>query len=111
MTRQTILFAKSALAKLMDTRVKPAHDDLLGASAPQTNWSIRVPWPGGSGGRTVGAAAPASLALLSLVALGALGMLVAGGFTGAGAAILEILIGKILKTVAPGYDGAKDNVS
>jgi hypothetical protein len=38
-------------------------------------------------------------------------MLVAGGFTGAGAAILEILIGKILKTVAPGYDGAKDNVS
>jgi hypothetical protein len=111
MTRQIILFAKSALAKLMDMRVKPAHDDLLGASAAQTNWSIRVPWPGGSGGRTAGTAAPASPALLSLVALGALGMLVAGGFTGADAAILKILIGKILKTVAPGYDGAKDNVS
>jgi riboflavin biosynthesis pyrimidine reductase len=95
----------------MDVRVKPAYDDLLVASAPQTNWSIRVPCPGGSGGRTVGAAAPASSALLLLAASGALGVLVSGGLTGAGAAILETLIGKILKIVAPDCDGAKNNVS
>jgi hypothetical protein len=77
----------------------------------QTIWSIRVPWPGGSGGSGVGAAAPASLALLSLATSGALGALVSGVLTGAGAAILEILIGKILKITAADSDRAKDNAS
>jgi len=96
----------------MDTRrVKPAYDDLLVASAPQTIWSIRVPWPGGSGGRAVGAAAPASSALLSLATSGAWGVLVSGVLTGAGAAILETLIGKTLKIAASDCDRAKDNVS
>jgi len=33
LTRQSILFARNLFAKMMDARVKPAHDDLYGNGA------------------------------------------------------------------------------
>jgi len=43
---------------------------VLNSRRYQTNWSIRVPCPGGSGAGAGGWAAPASLASLSLLAGG-----------------------------------------
>jgi hypothetical protein len=62
---------------------------------------MRVPCPGGSGGRTGGWVVLASVASPSFFTPGAFGWLAAGGFTGVDAGILEILIEKVLRLVAP----------
>jgi hypothetical protein len=70
-----------------------------------TNWSIRVPCPGGSGAGAGFGAAPASSAALTSGALDALAW---GMLTGAGAETAEIFMDKIL-AVVPDCDGAETN--
>jgi hypothetical protein len=66
---------------------------LLEGEPPQTIWSTRVPCPGGSGAGTVAREACVCVSLASGV-WGALttGGFTAGGATGAGVEMLEILI-------------------
>jgi hypothetical protein len=84
----------------MDTRVKPAYDVSMRA-LPHTNWSIRVPCPGGSAASTVGcgrrvpSAAPVAFALLSGAVSGGLGAMACSGAIGAEVLMLAIDIGNI----------------
>jgi hypothetical protein len=66
------------------------------AARPQTNWSIRVPWPGGSAARSVGCGVRELPASASGFTSGVFGSLASGIFTAGDAVTLEILIGNIL---------------
>jgi hypothetical protein len=74
-----------------------------------TNWSIRVPCPGGSGAETGFGAAPASSpASTSGFTAGALDALACGMLTGAGAETAETLMDKFL-AVVPDCDEVETN--
>lgn len=68
-------------------------------SRSHTNWLIRVPCPGGSGARTTGWGALASLLSDPVFTSGILASAASGAFTGAAAGALEtlgMLMNKIL---------------
>jgi hypothetical protein len=84
---------------------------MMGRLSPpsHTNWSIRVPCPGGSGAGTgFGAAPPSSAASTSGFTLGALDALAWRMLTGAGAETAETLMDKFL-AVVPDCDEAETN--
>jgi hypothetical protein len=78
-------------------------------AGPQTSWSIRVPWPGGSAAKSVGCGVRELPASASGFTSGVFGSLTSGIFTGADAVTLEILIGNILGSRLPDNNGAEAN--